>query len=281
QATFTEANFWDIQERNRTFEGIATFHGWTANMTGSGDPEQVAGAVISAGFFHVLGVKPVAGRDFLPEEDQPGHDNHVVVLRNKFWKTHFNGDPQIIGKTVRLNNKSYQIVGVLPPGEPWLDAADVFVPFVHRANPNRGSFEFQVIGRLAKGVSFQTAEADLNTIAKSLAQQYPKDDDGMGVTLSTSEEWVADSELRTKLWVLMGAVGFLLLIACVNLANLLLAKATGRTREIAVRAALGASRLRIVRMVLTESLVLGLTGAILGIALAAIAVAAIKAADPG
>ncbi len=281
QATFTEANFWDIQERNRTFEGIATFHSFTANLIGSGDPEQVAGGLISAGFFHVLGVNPVAGRDFLPEEDQPGHDNNVALLRNKFWKTHFNGDPQIIGKKIRLNSTSFQIVGVLPPGEPWLDAADVFVPFVHRANPNRGSFEFQVIGRLAKGVSFQAAQADLNTIAKSLAAQYPKDDDGMGVTLSTSAEWLADSDLRTKLWVLMSAVAFLLLIACVNLANLLLAKATGRTREIAVRAALGASRVRIVRMVLTESLVLGLTGAIFGIVLAALAVAAIKAADPG
>jgi len=281
QATFTEANFWDIQERNRTFEGIAAFHDWSANLTGSGDPEQVAGGLISAGFFHVLGVNPVAGRDFLPEEDQPGHDNNVVLLRKKFWKTHFNGDPQIVGKSLRLNNKSYQVVGVLPPGEPWLDAADVFIPFVRRANPNRGSFEFQVIGRLAKGVSFQTAEADLNTIAKSLAQQYPKDDDGMGVTLSTSAEWLADKDLRTKLWVLMSAVAFLLLIACVNLANLLLAKATGRTREIAVRAALGASRVRIIRMVLTESLVLGLTGAIFGIVLAGVAVAAIKAADPG
>jgi predicted permease len=281
QASFTEANFWDIQQQNRTFEGIASFHPWSANLTGSGDPEQVAGGLISAGFFHVLGVNPVAGRDFLPEEDQPGHENHVVLLRNKFWKTHFNGEPQIVGKTIQLNNKSYQVVGVLPPGEPWLDAADVFIPFVHRADANRGSFEFAVIGRLAKGVSFQTAEADLNTIAKSLAQQYPKDDDGMGVTLSTSKEWLADNDLRTKLWVLMSAVAFLLLIACVNLANLLLAKATGRTREISVRAALGASRGRIVRMVLTESLVLGLTGAILGIALAALAVAAIKAADPG
>jgi putative ABC transport system permease protein len=281
QASFTEANFWDIQAQNRTFEGIACFHSFTANLIGSGDPEQVSGGLISAGFFHVLGVRPVAGRDFLPEEDQAGHDNNVALLRNKFWKTHFNGDPKIIGKKMRLNSTSFQIVGVLPPGEPWLDAADVFVPFVHRANPNRGSFEFAVIGRLAKGVSFQTAEADLNTIAKSLAQQYPKDDDGMGVTLSTSKEWLADTDLRTKLWVLMSAVAFLLLIACVNLANLLLAKATGRTREIAVRTALGASRLRIVRMVLTESLVLGLTGAIFGIVLAALAVAAIKAADPG
>src|SRR5262249_50679464 len=105
QATFSEGNFWDVQGRNRTFEGIAAFHGLTANLTGFGEPEQVEGAVVSAGFFRVLGVRPVAGRDFLPEEDQPGHDNHVVLLRNKFWKTHFNGDPEIVGKTLRLNDK--------------------------------------------------------------------------------------------------------------------------------------------------------------------------------
>ena len=281
QATFTEANFWDVQARNRTFDGIACYHDLTANLTGSGEPEKIDGGAISAGFFRVLGVNPVAGRDFLPEEDQPGHDNNVLLLGNKFWKTHFNGDPQVVGKTVQLNGKSFQVVGVLPPGEPWLDVADVFIPFVHKANADRGSFEFQVIGRLKKGVSLQTAQADLTTVANSLAKDYPKDDKGMGITLSTSSEWLADSNLRTKLWVLLGAVGFLLLIACVNLANLLLAKATGRTREIAVRAALGASRARIFRMVLTESLVLGLTGAIFGVFLVMAALAAIKSANPG
>ncbi|HEY7402833.1 MAG TPA: ABC transporter permease [Candidatus Angelobacter sp.] len=281
RATFTEANFWDVQARNRTFAGIACYHDLTANLTGSGEPEQIKGGAISAGFFRVLGINPVVGRDFLPGEDQAGHDNNVLLLRNKFWKTHFNGDPQAVGKTVQLNGKSYQVVGVLPPGEPWLDAADVFIPFVHKANADRGSFEFMVIGRLADGVSLQAAQADLTTVAVSLAQDYPKDDKGMGITITTSSEWQADKDLRAKLWVLLGAVGFLLLIACVNLANLLLAKATGRTREIAVRAALGASRARIFRMVLTESLVLGLAGAICGIVLAMAALAAIKGADPG
>jgi putative ABC transport system permease protein len=281
QATFTEANFWDVQERSRTFEGIAAFHPLTANMTGFGDPEQVAGAWISAGFFRVLGVKMAAGRGFLPEEGEPGHENDVVLLGHKFWKSHFNGDPQAVGKTIALNSKSVRIVGVLPPGEPWLDAADVFIPFVRRANADRDSFEFQVIGRLAKGVNLQAAQADLQSVAKSLAAQYPKQDTGMGINLSASRDWLADRDLRTKLWVLMGAVAFLLLIACVNLSNLLLAKAIGRTREIAVRSALGASRSRIFRMVLTESIVLGLTGAIFGVLLAVGAVAAIKAVDPG
>jgi len=281
QATFTEANFWDVQARNRTFEGIASYHSLTANLISSGEPEQIVGGSISAGFFHVLGVKVVAGRDFLPEEDQPGHDNNVMLLGNKFCKTHFNGDPQIVGKTVRLNDKSYTVVGVLPPGEPWLDAADVFVPFVRRANPDRDSFEFQVIGRLKDGVSMQAAQADLRAVASSLANDFPKEDKGMGIVLTSSNTWLADGDLRTKLWVLLGAVGFLLLIACVNLANLLLAKATGRTREIAVRVALGARRARIFRMVLTESLVLGFTGAIFGVFLAMAALAAIKNANPG
>src|SRR5215467_1886734 len=280
QATFTEANFWDVQARNRTFAGIASHHSFTANITGSGEPEQIQGAAISAGFFRVLGVKVVAGRDFLREEDQPGHANEVMLLGNKFWKTHFNGDPNVVGKTVNLSNKSFQIVGVLPPGEPWLDTADVFIPFVHRANADRGSFEFQVIGRLAPGVSLPMAQADLQAIASSLAKEYPKDDTGMGITMSASSDWLADSDLRTKLWVLLGAVTFLLLIACVNLANLLLAKATGRTREVAVRVALGASRARIFRMVLTESLVLGMTGAVFGVFLAMAALAAIKGAQP-
>ena len=281
QATFTEANFWDVQARNRTFEGIASYHSLTANLISSGEPEQIVGGSISAGFFHVLGVKVVAGRDFLPEEDQPGHDNNVMLLGNKFCKTHFNGDPQIVGKTVRLNDKSYTVVGVLPPGEPWLDAADVFVPFVRRANPDRDSFEFQVIGRLKDGVSLQAAQTDLRAVASSLANDFPKEDKGMGIVLTSSDTWLADGDLRTKLWVLLGAVGFLLLIACVNLANLLLAKATGRTREIAVRVALGARRARIFRMVLTESLVLGFTGAIFGVFLAMAALAAIKNANPG
>lgn len=281
QATFTEANFWDVQARNRTFEGIASYHSLTANLISSGEPEQIVGGSISASFFHVLGVKLVAGRDFLPEEDQPGHDNNVMLLGNKFCKTHFNGDPQIVGKTVRLNDKSYTVVGVLPPGEPWLDAADVFVPFVRRANPDRDSFEFQVIGRLKDGVSLQAAQADLRAVASSLAKDFPKEDKGMGIVLTSSDTWLADGDLRTKLWVLLGAVGFLLLIACVNLANLLLAKATGRTREIAVRVALGARRARIFRMVLTESLVLGFTGAIFGVFLAMAALAAIKNANPG
>jgi len=280
QVSFTEANFWDVRARNKTFEEMGVFHPLTMNLTGSGDPEQVSAAVISASFFHVLGVRLPLGRDFLPDEDQAGHENHVVLLGNRFWKAHFGGNPAIVGATVRLSDKAFQVVGVLPPGEPWLNAADVFIPFVQKPNPDRGSFEFAVIGRLRKGVTTQTALADLNTICKSLAAEYPKDDEGMGATLGPSSQWIAGADLRTKLWVLMAAVAFLLVIACVNLANLLLAKATHRTREVAVRAALGASRLRIIWMVLAESLILGLGGAVFGAMLALLAINLLKSASP-
>jgi predicted permease len=280
RVSFTEGNFWDLRARNRSFEEMAAYHDLTVNMTGIGEPEQVAGGMVSAGFFRVLGVKPALGRDFLGDEDQPGHESHVLLLRYKFWRSHFGADPEVIGKTVRLNDKVFQIVGVLPPGEPWLDAADLFIPLVQDAKADHGSFEFAVIGRLRKGVSKQAALADLQPICKGLAEQYPKDDAGMGVSLQPSNEWLADKDLRTKLWVMMGAVGFLLVIACMNLANLLLAKATGRTREIAARVALGATRARIVRMILTESLVLGLSGALLGVFLATLAISAIQAAAP-
>jgi len=280
RVSFTEGNFWDIRARNHSFEEMGAFHDLTVNMTGFGDPEQVATGVISAGFFRVLGAKPILGRDFLPEEDQPGHENHVLLLRNKFWRSHFGGDPQVIGKTVRLNDKVFQIVGVLPPGEPWLDAADLFIPLVQNAKADHGSFEFAVIGRLRKGVTPQGAVADLDMICKGLEKEYPRDDAGMGVNLEPSTHWLADNDLRTKLWVLMGAVGFLLVIACMNLANLLLAKATGRTREIASRLALGATRARIMRMILTESLVLGLSGSVFGVFLATLAISAIQLAAP-
>jgi predicted permease len=271
RASFTEANFWDIRDRNRTFEDVAAFHDLTANITSSADPEQIEGGIVSVGFFRVLGVQPVLGRDFLGDEEKPGREN-VLLLRHRFWRSHFGGDPQIVGRTVRLDNKMYQVVGVLPPGEPWLDSADVFVPMVRRTDANRGSFEYAVIGRLARGVTMRAAEADLQTICESLAQQFPKDDGGMGVVLASSREWLANEDLRTKLWVLMGSVGFLLLIACVNLANLLLVKATGQTRDLAVRAALGAGRGRIVRLVLVESLILAFAGAAIGVLLALVAV---------
>ena len=280
---FMEANFWDIRQRNRSFLDVGAINGGYGNgamvLTGFGDPENTAVAYTSAQFFSILGVNPALGRLFYSDEDQPGHNRQVILLENKYWKTRFGGSPKIIGQSLHLDGRPYQIVGILPPGEPWLDSADVFIPMSYSPDADRGSFEYAVIGRLLPGVSRQAAQADLQTICTALAQEYPLPDAGMGAQISSSEEWGANRNLRRALWVLLGAVGFLLLIACVNLANLLLAKATARSREIVVRAALGASKGRLVQLVLCESLLLGTLGAACGLLLAKFGLAILRTSD--
>lgn len=266
QASFSRANFWDVREQNRTFESMAAMLTSDMNMTGTGNPEHLSVGVISAQFYHVLGVGPVFGHDFDPQQDQPGHDG-VVLLSNKFWISHFASSRDILGTTLHLDGRAYNVIGVLPKGEPWLDAADVFVPLVRLPTDYRGNFEATVIGRLAPGVTIATAHEDLHRIAQSLSQVY-REDRGMGIRVSPSAIWGAKPLLRRALWVLLGAVNLLLLIACVNIANLLLAKATVRSRELRVRQALGASRWRIVRLVLTESLILGCLGSAFGLLIA-------------
>src|SRR5881409_283927 len=281
QASFTEANFWDVRAQNRTFEEVGALHGDNANLTGYGDPEHVSIARVSAGFFPLLGVRPALGRLFHPNEDQPGQENNVALLRDRFWRNRFGSDPGSVGKVLQLDGRPFTVVGVLPAGEPWPNAADIFIPFVFRPNANRGSFEYAVIGRLKRGISMDAARSDLESICKGLAEQFPGPDAGMGIVMQPGSRWLVRDTLRQALWILLAAVGFLLLIACVNLANLLLARGTGRTREIAVRCALGAGRIRIIRLVLTEALVLGVIGASLGLLLASWMVDMFKASDPG
>lgn len=281
RASVTHANFWDLQDQNHTLEGLGALRFGSINLTGREYPERLSLGSVSADFFRVLGVVPVAGRTFGLGEDQPGRDTRLAVLSHALWTRAFGGDPAVVGRPITLDGQAYQVIGVLPAGEPWLDAADIFVPLVREADPNRGSFELAVVGRLAKGVSFDAALADLTVVAGRLAQQYPKDDAGMGIRLDPSASWVASDSIRRALWILLGAVGFLLLIACVNLANLALAKATGRTRERAVRAALGASRSRLARQSLTESLLLSGLGATVGLGIALGVVTLLKSLDPG
>jgi predicted permease len=222
---------------------------------------------LTAGFFRTLGVSPVLGRDFSYTDDGNGFKNSVVILGNKFWRSRFGADPHIIGKTLRLNDRACVVVGVLPPGEPWIDD-QVYQPFGYRADANRESWEFSVIGRLAPGVSVQAAQADLKRLATTLEKTYPGTDQGIGFGLSPSSSWIAGDNARRALWVLVGAVSFLLFIACLNMANLLLARGTARQREIAVRIALGAGRARLIRFVMMESLLLSSFGTLLGLALA-------------
>lgn len=281
RSSFTHANFWDVRDGNRTFEAMGALGGGSINLTGKDYPERLSAAFVTADFFRALGVTPAAGRAFSPGEDDPGGDRRLAVLSHTLWTRSFNADPGVVGRTITLDGQGYAVIGVLPRGEPWLDAADIFLPLIRPANPNRSSFELAVVGRMKPGVTLEAARADLTSIAKRLAAEYPRENIGMGITLNPSARWVASDGLRRALWILMGAVGFLLLIACVNLANLFLAKATGRVRERALRAALGASSARLARQTLTESLLLSGVGAGAGLLLALGMVGLLKSLNPG
>jgi putative ABC transport system permease protein len=281
RSSFTAANFWDVRDRNRTFEDIGALTYGSFSLTGFSFPERVAAARVSAGFLRSLGVQPVSGRVFEPGEDQPGRGESIVVLSNAFWTRRFAGDPAIVGRTLMLDGQSYTVVGVLPGGGSWLDAGDVFVPFIQRPNANRGSFEYAVIGRLKSGVTTEAATADLATVMKDLESAYPQTNAGIGVAVSSSREWIANDQLRQTLWTLLGAVGLLLLIACLNVTNLLLVRASVRSRDNALRVALGASRLDVVRERLTETLLYSVAGSIVGWFLAAGLLQALKTLAPG
>jgi putative ABC transport system permease protein len=278
QASFTEANFWDVRAQNHSFAEVAAYHYNEANLTGAGTAEKVSAASVTSGFFRTLGVAPALGRDFSYEDDRGGWNNSVAILGDRFWRNRFGGDPKILGRTLRLNDRTYTVVGVLPPGEPWIDD-QVYLPFGYHSGANRGSWEFAVIGRLAPGIRAEAARVDLQRIAGSLAQSYPREDEGIGFRIGPSSAWVASDTTRRALWVLLGAVTFLLLIACLNIANLLLARGTARQREIAVRTALGAGRARLVRFVMMESLLLSGFGTVLGLGLAYTALRAVQALE--
>ncbi len=266
--SLTEANFWDMRDWNRAFEELGAFHSASFTLTGEDvAPERVTGASVSVGFFRALAVQPVAGRLFTPGEDEPGAPAERVILANALWRQRFSSDPGIVGRSITLDNRPYTVVGVLPPGTPWLDSAQVFVPFIRRADANRGSWEYAGIGRIKAGVTYDAAFADLARVAKELEARYAENK-GMGANMAPSSTWVASDQLRQMLWILLGAVGLLLLIACVNVTNLLLARAAARQRESAVRTALGATRADLARERLTESMLFSIAGAGLGLVLA-------------
>ncbi len=281
RASFTEANFWDVRAQNHSFEEVAALGYDEANMTGAGPAEKVTVMSVTAGFFRALGISPVLGRDFSYDEDRGGLDNRVVILGNRFWRNRFGGDPAIIGKTLRLNDKIFTVVGVLPTGEPWINE-QIYSLFGYRADANRTSWEFSVIGRLKPEVSAEAARADLRQIAGAIEQSYPKEARDIGFSLGPSSEWGASNDTRRALWVLLGAVTFLLLIGCMNIANLLLARGTARQREIAVRIMLGAGRARMARFVMMEALLLSGFGVALGLAMAYSALRVMQALEiPG
>jgi putative ABC transport system permease protein len=281
RSSFSAANFWDLRDRQQTFEEFGALANTSFSMTGPSVPERVSAARVSSGFLRSLGIAPAGGRLFEPGEDQPGKGESIVILSNRFWTRRFGGDPNIVGQSLTLDGQPYTVVGILPGGGSWLEAGDVFIPLIQRPNANRGSFEWAVIGRLKPGVTSQVATADLASIMKDLEAKFPKDNTGLSAALGSSREWIANDQLRQTLWILLGAVGLLLLIACLNVTNLLLVRASARSRDSALRIALGAGRADVLRERLTETLLYSITGTILGWFVASWMLRTLQALAPG
>ena len=276
QGSVGPTDFLDYRSQNKTFEQFAA-SGSTMlpmNLTGSGEPERLNASIITGNYFDTFGVRPALGRGFSLENEKTGQD-HVTVLSHAFWQTRFGGDPNIVNKTINLDGKAYEVLGVMPAEVVLPQPAQLWVPINFDADPEmkmRNARFLRGIGRLKEGVTLDQAQTDTDLIAAQLEQQYPDSNTGWSLRLIPLREILVGGS-RTMLFILFGAVGFVLLIACANVANLLLVRAAARQKEIAMRTALGASRLRIIRQMITESLSLAIFGGALG---ALLAVAGVK-----
>ncbi len=276
------AEYLDWKEQNDVFEKMGAWRLWFHTLTGAGEPEQVWGVQATTGFFDLLGVKPALGRTFVPEDGIPGHEQ-VVILSDGIWHRHFGADPKVLGRSINLDGKLYTVIGVLQPDFSLLGTSQQFelwVPFAwDRAQLDRSEHTVIVFARLKPGVTLQHANVEMKAINERLRRAYPGPDERLGVQVRNLHDDLT-VHVKPALGLLLGAVGFVLLIACVNVANLLLARSATREREMATRAVLGASRMRLVRQLLTESVLLSVLGGALGVLLAYLGVKALLGVLP-
>jgi hypothetical protein len=268
QFAVSPANFLDWQKQSDVFTGMALYGAASYEITGTGKAETIQASAVTSSFFSVLDVQPIHGRAFLPEEDQPGR-NKEIVLSYKLWQSRYGADPNVVGKSITLDGTPYLIVGVMGPKMNKPDFAEAWTPLGLTAEQAavRGDHNFLSIARLKPGVTIQQAQAAMNTISQRLEQAYPADDKGWGASvISLRDDVVGD--VRPALLMMLGAVAFVLLIACANVSNLIFARVYGRRKEVAIRSALGATRARIIQPLLTESILIAICGGAFGLLLA-------------
>ena len=261
-------DYQDWKRESTVFQSLGAWTGMSLNLATGSQPERVQATTVTPGFISMMGEPLLLGRDFLAEEGEVGK-NHVAILMYRFWMDRFGGDRTIVGRTVQMNGEPYTIVGILAPGVPDRGRDKVAVPLAFKPDQINHDFHWLlVMGRLKPGVTIAQANADMDSVTRHIAEVYPKSDKGWSASVEPLKNDFLDRDVIRALWLLMGAVGFVLLIACANVANLLLARATTRQKEVAVRASLGASRQRLFSQFLAESLALASIGGISGVALA-------------
>ncbi|HEX6973655.1 MAG TPA: ABC transporter permease [Vicinamibacterales bacterium] len=267
------ADFEDWRRQSASFRGLAVFDQGVMNVSdATHPPEQITGGLVSANAFSVIGQLPILGRDFQPADDRPGAPR-VVILGYSVWKNRYGGDPSLVGRTIRVNDVPSEVVGVMPEGFRFPVNADMWQPYIPEGDATkRDQRNLLAFGRVAPGVSMKQAQVEMSGIAKRLEQQYPDTNKGIDAKVMTFNDRFNGGPIRVVFLVLLGAVGFVLLIACANVANLLMSRSAKRAREIALRIALGASRTRVVRQLLVESTILAFIGGLLGLGLSLVGV---------
>jgi predicted permease len=278
-------NFLDWREQSHSFETLVAYEPRPVNLTGSGEAERLQSTRTTTGLFELLRVQPALGRTFAPEEEQPGNGN-VVVLSDGLWRRRFRADPHLLGKVITLDGKGYTVVGIMPPGvqhpSPWSigDTIDLWLAFPRNAlERDRDVQSYLVLGRLAENVTREAAQEEMDLIARRLAEAYPGTNEGRGINVVHAHRGLV-RRIETQLFLLLGTAGFVLLIVCGNVAGILVARATTRHTEVAIRSSLGASRARVIRQLVTENIPLFLIGGCGGALLAGWSIEGLRALFP-